>query len=146
VGRTVSRPSVGLEQSDVKVFENPSWRSRLVLFALVAAVGAVLVWTSGFLGHADGQAPRNDKVAAATPDQGAAKAADTTVDLSEKQAASLRIGPIATHEFAIQKNAVGTIDFNENMLVQVFSQYPGKIIKAFYNVGDDVKRGDILFT
>jgi cobalt-zinc-cadmium efflux system membrane fusion protein len=30
--------------------------------------------------------------------------------------------------------------------VQVFSQYSGKIIKAFYNVGDDVKQGDILFT
>jgi cobalt-zinc-cadmium efflux system membrane fusion protein len=41
---------------------------------------------------------------------------------------------------------VGTIDFNENLLVQVFSQYPGKIIKAFYNVGDDVKQGDSLFT
>jgi cobalt-zinc-cadmium efflux system membrane fusion protein len=30
--------------------------------------------------------------------------------------------------------------------VQVFSQYSGKIIKAFYNVGDDVKQGDVLFT
>jgi cobalt-zinc-cadmium efflux system membrane fusion protein len=28
----------------------------------------------------------------------------------------------------------------------VFSQYPGKILRAFYNVGDDVKRGDVLFT
>jgi cobalt-zinc-cadmium efflux system membrane fusion protein len=32
------------------------------------------------------------------------------------------------------------------MLVQVFSQYPGKIQKAFFNLGDEVKRGDILFT
>ena len=44
------------------------------------------------------------------------------------------------------KTAVGTIDFNEDLLVQVFSQYPGKIIKANFNIGDDVKAGDILFT
>src|SRR6202158_2786384 len=44
------------------------------------------------------------------------------------------------------KTAVGTIDFNQNMLVQVFSQYPGKILKAFFNIGDEVKAGDILFT
>jgi membrane fusion protein, heavy metal efflux system len=135
-----------LEQSDVKSFENPWSRSRVVLFALVAVVGAVLVWRSGFFGRADGQATRKDDVASITSSQVAANAADSSVDLSEKQAATLKIGPIAKHEFAIQKNAVGTIDFNENMLVQVFSQYPGKIIKAFYNIGDDVKRGDILFT
>ncbi|WP_291714023.1 efflux RND transporter periplasmic adaptor subunit [Bradyrhizobium sp.] len=48
--------------------------------------------------------------------------------------------------FEVLKTAIGTIDFNENLLVQVFSQYPGKILKAFYNVGDDVKQGDVLFT
>jgi cobalt-zinc-cadmium efflux system membrane fusion protein len=138
--------SIGLEQSDVKVFGNLSRHVRLVLIALVAIGGAALLWTSGFLGHADGQATSKDEVASVTPNQDTGNAAGSSVDLSEKQAASLKIGPIAMHEFAIQKNAVGTIDFNENMLVQVFSQYPGKIIKAFYNVGDDVKRGDILFT
>jgi membrane fusion protein, heavy metal efflux system len=69
-----------------------------------------------------------------------------SLDLSEKQAASLNIGPADTREFEVFKTAIGTIDFNENMLVQVFSQYPGKILRASYNVGDDVKRGDVLFT
>jgi cobalt-zinc-cadmium efflux system membrane fusion protein len=129
----------------VKIFGNLSKRARVVLFVLAAAVGGVLIWTSGFLSHADGQATKKDEVASLTPNQGAANAADA-IDLSEKQASSLKIGPIATHEFGILKTAVGTIDFNENLLVQVFSQYPGKIIKAFYNVGDDVKQSDILFT
>jgi cobalt-zinc-cadmium efflux system membrane fusion protein len=70
----------------------------------------------------------------------------SSVDLSEKQAASLKIGPVEVRDFEVYKVAIGTIDFNENMLVQVFSQYPGKILKAFYNVGDDVRRGDVLFT
>src|SRR5258708_5236844 len=57
-----------------------------------------------------------------------------------------KVGTVESRAFALLKTAVGTIDFNENMLVQVFSQYPGKILKAFYNLGDEVKQGDILFT
>jgi cobalt-zinc-cadmium efflux system membrane fusion protein len=53
---------------------------------------------------------------------------------------------VASREFAILKTAVGTIDFNENLLVQVFSQYQGKILKAFYNIGDEVQAGNVLFT
>jgi cobalt-zinc-cadmium efflux system membrane fusion protein len=68
------------------------------------------------------------------------------VVLSEKQAASIKDGAAETRDFEVFKTSVGTIDFNENMLVQVFSQYPGKILKAFYNIGDDVKKGDVLFT
>src|SRR4029077_14862112 len=74
------------------------------------------------------------------------QANEEIVDLSEKQAASIKVGPVETREFEIFKTSVGTIDFNENMLVQVSSQYPGKILKAFYNVGDDVKKRDTLFT
>jgi cobalt-zinc-cadmium efflux system membrane fusion protein len=68
------------------------------------------------------------------------------VELSERQTGSLKIGPVESRNFEVLKTAVGTIDFNENMLVQVFSQYPGKISKAFFNLGDEVKQSDILFT
>jgi cobalt-zinc-cadmium efflux system membrane fusion protein len=68
------------------------------------------------------------------------------VKLTEKQTASLKIEPVQFRSFELSKTAVGTIDFNQNLLVQVFSQYPGKILKAFFNLGDEVKQGDILFT
>jgi cobalt-zinc-cadmium efflux system membrane fusion protein len=116
--------------------------------AALAVIGAAaLFWGRGFIGHADGEASKKDVVATAKADQTASvDAGDSSVELSEKQIGSLKIGPLGTHEFAIQKTSVGTIDFNENMSVQVFSLYQGKIIKAFYNVGDDVKQGDVLFT
>lgn len=112
----------------------------------VAIVGAGLMWGKGFVLSADGQSTRTERVASVDDSRPAADVSEAVVDLSEKQVGSLKIGPVARHEFAILKTAVGTIDFNENMLVQVFSQYPGKILKAFHNVGDDVKQGDMLFT
>ena len=120
-----------------------------MVFLLVIAIGgAALFWGRGFIGFADGQAERKERIASTAVDQpGPGKSDDApVVDLSEKQAGSLKVGPVASRDFAILKTSVGTIDFNENMLVQVFSQYPGKILKAFYNLGDEVKQGDILFT
>ena len=120
-----------------------------MVFVLALVVGAGLFWGKGLLiDRADGQAGRKQLSASGNAGQpGSGKMSETpAVDLSEKQAASLKIAPVESRQFAILKTAVGTIDFNENMLVQVFSQYPGKILRAFYNIGDEVKAGDILFT
>jgi cobalt-zinc-cadmium efflux system membrane fusion protein len=130
----------------VNVFENLSKRSRRAVFALIAIGLATSIWVRGFIGLADGQSGRKESSAAAEQ-SGSDRATETpVVDLSEKQSASLKIGPIGWREFALLKTAVGTIDFNQNLLVQVSSQYPGKIQKAFFNLGDEVKQGDILFT
>jgi cobalt-zinc-cadmium efflux system membrane fusion protein len=115
---------------------------RISVFALAVVAGCALFWGKGLIGKQIAVSSS----AAADPSV-SAKLSDTPfVDLSEKQAGTLKIGPAGLREFALSKTAVGTIDFNENMLVQVFSQYPGKILKAFYNIGDEVKAGDILFT
>jgi len=120
----------------------------VVLLAVIVVGGTALIWGRGFVGLADGQSGRKEQVAALEPNRpgGTTASDEQTVDLSEKQAASLKIGPVSSREFAILKTAVGAIDFNENMLVQVFSQYQGKILKAFYNIGDEVKAGDVMFT
>jgi cobalt-zinc-cadmium efflux system membrane fusion protein len=131
----------------VNVFGSLSWRSRMVFFVLIVAGGAALFWSRGFVGFADGQTGRKELSSVATDRPGSGKIAETSiVDLSEKQVGTLKISPVGSRQFALFKTAVGTIDFNENMLVQVFSQYPGKILKAFFNLGDEVKQGDILFT
>ena len=48
--------------------------------------------------------------------------------------------------FPIEKDAVGSIDFNEDMAVQVFTPYQGRIIALFGEIGDNVKKGQTLFT
>jgi membrane fusion protein, heavy metal efflux system len=131
----------------VGVFGNLSRRLRILIAALAVIGAAGLFWGRGFIGYADGQASKRKPVASTTLGQtGSKKATESVVELTEKQTGTITTGPLDTHVFALQKTAVGTIDFNENMSVQVFSQYQGKILNAFYNIGDDVKQGDILFT
>jgi cobalt-zinc-cadmium efflux system membrane fusion protein len=132
-----------IEDFGVSAFGNLS-KSRAILLAVILIGGVAWFWGRGFIGLADGQPEGRAHVASTEPVRPAAD--DQSVDLSEKQAAALKVGAVESRDFALFKTAVGTIDFNEDLLVQVFSQYPGKILRANYNIGDDVKAGDILFT
>jgi cobalt-zinc-cadmium efflux system membrane fusion protein len=123
-------------------------RSKVILF-VVAAAGAIgLLGTKVFVGSTGVGATSKERSSSSLAGQSRSgeKSQAQFVDLSEKQAGTLKIGATEPRDFEIFKTAVGTIDFNQHMLVQVFSQYPGKILKAFFNVGDDVRQGDIPFT
>src|SRR5580692_11182797 len=72
-------------------------------------------------------------------------AADS-VDLSDSQLDAVKVEPAEERDFPIEKDAVGSIDFNEELSVQVFTPYQGRIISLFASVGDDVKKGQTLFT
>jgi membrane fusion protein, heavy metal efflux system len=69
-----------------------------------------------------------------------------TVSISETQLASIKVEPAAERLFPVEKEAVGSIDFNEEMSTPVFTNYQGRIIELFARVGDEVKKGDRLFT
>jgi cobalt-zinc-cadmium efflux system membrane fusion protein len=97
----------------------------------------------GFTGRVAGPSEARATVA---DKPGDSKTPDDQVELSERQANALKIGVAGSRDFTLFKTAVGTIDFNEDLLVQVFSQYAGKILKANFNIGDDVKAGETLFT
>lgn len=121
-------------------------RVKVISLALALVVVAAFLWTKFHVGSI--QAANQDRNASdgvSGLDSGKNSQAPF-VELSEKQAGSLKIGTVESRNFERFKTAVGTIDFNENVLVQISTQYPGKIIKAFFNVGDDIKQGEILFT
>jgi membrane fusion protein, heavy metal efflux system len=69
-----------------------------------------------------------------------------SLDLSDSQLAAVKVEPVEEHEFPVEKEAVGSIDFNEEMEVQVFTPYQGRIIALHGSIGDDVKKGQTLFT
>ena len=68
------------------------------------------------------------------------------LDLTEKQASGLKPKPAEMASFSSQLAAYGSIDFNENSAVQVFTPYQGKILQSFADLGDFVSKGQPLFT
>src|SRR5215468_103196 len=69
-----------------------------------------------------------------------------SVELAASEFAQFKVEPAAERVFTIQREAVGTIDFNQEMSVPVFPPVQGKIIALFARVGDDVKKGTTLYT
>jgi cobalt-zinc-cadmium efflux system membrane fusion protein len=75
-----------------------------------------------------------------------AKREPDTVTLTDSQLHSIAVARIAARQFLVRRPAVGNIDFNENASVQVFAPYQGRIIRAFVDLGDEVKKNQVLFT
>ncbi|MGY4608151.1 multidrug efflux pump subunit AcrA (membrane-fusion protein) [Bradyrhizobium sp. USDA 4474] len=109
----------------------------------IAAIG-VTIGAAWFFTHT-GEV-RSAKAAAQPAADSDVDIAQQTVGISEKQAAGFRILAAEERNFRVVKNAVGSIDFNQNMLVQAFTTNPGKIVDVVLNVGDTVTKGQTLFT
>jgi cobalt-zinc-cadmium efflux system membrane fusion protein len=116
------------------------------LLAYFAASQPDFSWTSLGPTSAKADAPESNASAKLAADKAPGDFAIPSVDLSESQQASVKVEPLGERVFPIEKTAVGSIDFNEDMSVQVFTPYQGKIIGLFAKVGDDVKKGQTLFT
>jgi len=72
--------------------------------------------------------------------------ADPTVDLSPSQLNSIKIETVGSHQFPVEKEAVGTISFSDDLSVDVFPAYQGTIIKAFVELGARVEKDQPLYT
>jgi membrane fusion protein, heavy metal efflux system len=80
-------------------------------------------------------------------DIGAGKVIDPdNVELAQSQTESIDVTTVSERSFPLQRDAVGSIDFNEDLSTQVFTPYQGRIVKLFAKLGDNVSRGQILFT
>lgn len=68
------------------------------------------------------------------------------VQLTAEQTSELKVGPVESQNFESRREAIGIIDFNQDMTVQVFSPYQGRIGSMLVRAGDDVTRGQVLYT
>jgi membrane fusion protein, heavy metal efflux system len=125
-------------------------RASVAVGALVAiAVAAFGAWhfglasKPGLTGAAHADAVSTDPK---TPSKTTSPADKDSVELSNSQLESVKVVPLEEREFPDEKEAIGSIDFDEDMAVQVFTPYQGRIIALFASLGDDVKKGQTLFT
>ena len=119
--------------------ESPKISRSYVSYGIAALVALVVA----YVGYAFflSKKPAEEKPAAAETVPG-----ELAVDLNDKQVQAIKIGLVGTRTFVIERQAVGNIDFNQNMLTQVFTPYQGRIINAYPNVGDKVTKDQVLFT
>jgi membrane fusion protein, heavy metal efflux system len=120
---------------------------NLIVAISAIATGHVREWLSTVLGAGAAKAV---ETAALTPSSQPSSPPPPppaqSVELTEKQMASVKVESVGEHDFPVVKTAVGSIDFDEDMTVQVFTPYQGRIISLFAKLGDDVKKGQTLFT
>jgi membrane fusion protein, heavy metal efflux system len=112
----------------------------------IYSVGHLGSLKSGFdATNTDANAQTSD-AAARTAALSSGRADSPSVELNDKQLASVKVEAVGEHVFPVEKGAVGSIDFNEDMTVQVFTPNQGKILELYAKVGDEVKQGQTLFT
>ena len=127
-------------------------KTPLTISAAVAAAVLILVGAAYLVGHIGGwlesglDAASTDAKAQESNLRIVEPTYATSVTLNDKQLAAVKVEPAGDHEFPVQTSAVGSIDFNEDMTVQIFTPYQGKIIALYAKVGDEVTKGQTLFT
>ena len=103
-------------------------------FRSAAKVTANAAGAEGQTSGTSGRAPNPDLLAV------------QTLELSDRDAEAVKAEPVAFREFPVEKTAIGSIDFNQDMTVQVFTPYSGRIVQLSAQLGDEVPKGQVLFT
>ena len=111
-----------------------------IVGAVVAVVAVTLI--IAFLTPESGRA----SAAQGTSSNSASSATPASVDLSPSQLSSIKVEPLGSYVFPVEKEAVGSIGLADDLSVNVFPNYQGKLIKALVELGDQVKKGQPLYT
>jgi len=71
--------------------------------------------------------------------------AESTLTLEETQLQQVKVVPIVSLAFPVDKNAPGRIAFNEDTATAVYTPYTGHVLRLLAKPGDWVPRGSPLF-
>jgi membrane fusion protein, heavy metal efflux system len=116
-------------------------------FAVVFVMAAAIVVTVGLLEFGRSRGPvTNANTLQKSGANSNTSPSEGTVDLSPGQLNSIKIEPVGSFLFPVEKETVGNISFVDDLSVQVFPPFQGKIIDTFVELGDEVRKGQPLYT
>jgi membrane fusion protein, heavy metal efflux system len=119
---------------------------------VVFATAIAIVVTTALLGscHSRGQAADGNTLPQSGKNSNASNTNSTTanpaVDLTPSQLNSIKVEPVGTYQFPVERETVGSISFADEQSVQVFPAYQGTIIKAFAELDAPVDKDQPLYT
>ncbi len=117
-------------------------RFALMVAAAVALAAVMAIVESG---RTRGQATNTT-----TPENSAAKSSKAqpaaTLELTPTQLSAIKVEPVGSYLFPVEKEAVGNVDYDEDLSVQVFPAYQGTIIATLVQLGAQVRIDEPLYT
>jgi cobalt-zinc-cadmium efflux system membrane fusion protein len=112
--------------------------------AILGVLGLLALATIAYLRATGGGAAAADAPTAQANPTGAS--GDATLELNDKQMEAIAVGTAGERLFPQEKEAYGNIDYDEDRAVQVFTPYQGRIIEASPQLGDEIEKGQVMFT
>jgi cobalt-zinc-cadmium efflux system membrane fusion protein len=115
--------------------------------AVVSVTAAAIIVATGLLefGCGRGQAA-NANASQESGTKSNTSSSETALDLSPSQLNSIKVEPVGSYLFPVEKEAVGNIDFDGDLSVQVFPAFQGTILNTFGELGARVQKDQPLYT
>jgi len=115
--------------------------------AVVFIAAAAIIVVTGLLVSARSHGQTSHATTPQQPSSNSdASPSEPTLDLSPSQLSAVKIEPVGTYSFPVEEEAVGNISFADDLSVQVFPSYQGKIIQSLVELGEEVQKGQPLYT
>jgi len=119
--------------------------SKRLAVVLVAAAALAIVTGLVESGRSHGQATSANTPPEAGEKTGASSS-QSSLELAPTQLNAIKIEPVGKNLFPVEKEAVGSIDYDEDLSVQVFPDYQGTIIETLAQLGAGVRKDQPLYT
>ena len=114
--------------------------------AMVYVTAAIILIATGLLESARSHGQTPYKTPQESPASSNASSSEPALDLSSSQLNAIKVEQVGSYLFPVEEEAVGSIDFDGNLSVQVFPLFQGTILDIFVELGAQVQKEQPLYT